>query len=176
MPRHCSVRPSRPGRPPGQRGRHAQHDAGGHAGRWRSRRARGHPSRGRVGPARSVALDEQLPDDNVGLPRVARLAWQLRRDGRCRGRVDRLVCGRARALPTPARRQGRRGQPAACAYSPAGRQERPDRCGDGRPPVPGWQGQSGPEADRRDRRVDPAAARRAAQRGEVPQRRTGPGP
>ena len=35
---------------------------------------------------------------------------------------------------------------------------------------------SGPEADRRDRRVDPAAARRARQRGEVPQRRDRPAP
>jgi hypothetical protein len=30
VPRHCSVRPSRPDRPSGTKGRHAQHEAGGH--------------------------------------------------------------------------------------------------------------------------------------------------
>ena len=46
-----------------------------------------------------------------------------------------------------------------------------DRRGDGRSPVPGRQSQGRPETDRRDRRVDPAAARSAKQRREVPQRR-----
>ena len=54
------------------------------------------------------------------------------------------------------------------------RQERPDRRRDGRPAVAGRQGDRGPQADRRDRRVDPAAARRTRQRGEVPQRRDRP--
>ena len=67
------------------------------------------------------------------------------------------------------------GQPAACAYSP-GRRARATRSTRRWPPACSRrQGQAVPEADRRDRRVDPAAARRAAQRGEVPQRRTGKG-
>jgi transposase len=39
--------------------------------------------------------------------------------------------------------------------------------------VPRRQGQGSPEADRRDRRVDPTAARSASQRREVPQRGDG---
>lgn len=35
LPRHCSVRPSRPDRPCGPKGRHAEHEAGGHACRRR---------------------------------------------------------------------------------------------------------------------------------------------
>ena len=89
-------------------------------------------------------------------------------------RVDRLLRRRARALSARARRRCCRGQPAARAHPPPARQERPDRRRAGRPSVAGRQGHRGPEADRRDRRVDPAAARRPPERREVPQRRDRP--
>ena len=72
--------------------------------------------------------------------------------------------GPAPCATTPARRQGCRGQPAACADSP--RVGKPDPIdAETAGACPGREAERS-RTDRRDRRVDPAAVCRAAERGE----------